>query len=74
MDIHLIGYVGLILNLTSMAMKDVLHLRWFSLVANVVYIIYGILLSSPPFIIGCSIAVIIHSYHIFKIKSELKQQ
>ena len=62
--INLIGYSGLILNLSSMAMKDVMLLRILSLIANGIYIIYGILLAAPPFIIGCSIAVLIHAYHL----------
>lgn len=62
--IHLIGYFALVLNLISMAMKSALHLRVFSLVANAIYIVYGILLQAPPFIIGCSIAVIIHAFRI----------
>ena len=64
---HIIGYSALILNLISMAMKNVVHLRLFSLIANSVYILYGILLNAPPFIIGCSIAVLIHAYHLFKL-------
>ena len=68
--IHVLGYCGLALNLTSMAMKKLLYLRWLSLIANVTYIFYGIQLQSPPFIIGCSIAVLIHFYHIRKIYQE----
>ena len=64
---HFIGYSALVLNLTSMAMKSVVRLRLLSLVANAVYIVYGILLQAPPFIIGCSIAVLIHAYHLRKL-------
>lgn len=73
--IHLIGYMALALNLTSMAMKNVLYLRWLSLVANIIYLVYGIVLHAPPFIIGCGIAILIHGYHIFKLKrsSEIQQ-
>ena len=67
--IHFIGYSALVLNLISMAMKKVVYLRWFSLIANAIYILYGVLLQAPPFIIGCSIAVIIHAYHLFRIRS-----
>lgn len=65
---HIIGYVGLVVNLTSMAMSKLLYLRVLSLVANAIYILYGFLLDAPPFIIGCSVAVLIQAYGIFKIK------
>lgn len=65
--IHYVGYSALILNLISMAMNNVIYLRLFSLVANTIYIVYGILLNAPPFIIGCSIAVMIHAYHLQKL-------
>ncbi|MEM1137746.1 MAG: hypothetical protein AAGI07_18045 [Bacteroidota bacterium] len=68
--IDLIGYAALGLNLLSMTMKDILYLRLFSFLANVSYIIYGVMLSAMPIIVGCSIAVAIHSYHIVKIKIE----
>ena len=69
---HLIGYSGLVLNLASMAMKNVLYLRWLSLIANAIYLVYGILLSAPPFIIGCTIAMFIQAYHIFLLVSKTK--
>ena len=67
--IHLIGYSALVINLTSMAMKNMVYLRWCSLIANAVYILYGVLLNAPPLIIGCSIAVLIHAYHLRTILS-----
>ena len=63
--IDLLGYGALVLNLVSMAMKNVLRLRIFSLIANVLYLIYGIYLPAPPFILGCSIAIGLHAYHIY---------
>ena len=68
--IHLIGYVALVINLTSMAMKDVFHLRILSLVANALYVVYGILLHAPPLIIGCTIAVLLHGYYVVKLWSK----
>ena len=68
--IHIIGYIGLALNLLSMTMKNVMTLRILSALANFIYVIYGIIISSPPFVIGCSIAVIIHAYHITRLIKE----
>ncbi|MEL7001421.1 MAG: hypothetical protein AAFN93_01665 [Bacteroidota bacterium] len=47
-----------------MTRKNMVSLRIISLLANGVYILYGIRLEAPPFIIGCSIAVLIHLYHL----------
>ena len=65
--IDLVGYSALLLNLGSMAMRNLLRLRVLSAIANMVYIVYGLLIDAPPFIIGCSIAVGIHLYHLRKI-------
>lgn len=72
--IDLIGYIGLTMNLLSMTMKDILWLRWFSIVANSIYICYGIMLGAMPFIIGCSIAVCIHIYHLIIMYSVKKKE
>lgn len=72
--IHIIGYTALALNLTSMAMKNVFLLRTLSLIANSIYLVYGIVLKAPPFVIGCTIAIIIHGYHLVKLKNESRNQ
>lgn len=65
--IHIVGYIALALNLMSMTMKNVLYLRILSAIANLIYVIYGVIIVAPPIVIGCSIAVIIHSYHILRL-------
>lgn len=65
--VDIIGYSALTLNLFSMTMKKVLHLRILAISANSIYIIYGLFLHAMPFIIGCTIAVIIHAYHVYKL-------
>jgi hypothetical protein len=62
--INIIGYLGLVINLFSMSLNGEKKLRLFSLIANSIYIVYGILLEAFPVIIGSSIAVFIHSYRI----------
>lgn len=32
------------------------------------YMLYGLMLHAMPFIIGCTIAVSIHTYHIYRLK------
>ena len=65
--VQTIGYAALTLNLISMSMKNVLYLRVCSLIANAIYIVYGVLMNAPPVFIGCSIGVLLHSYYIYKI-------
>lgn len=63
-----LGFLALSLNLTAMTMKGILYLRILSLVANVIYIVYGLLLGAAPIIAGSSIAVVIHSVSIYRLK------
>ncbi len=65
--IHLVGLAALGFTLLAMSMKDILILRILSAVANFIYIIYGILLGSPPLVIGGGIVIVIHGYHINKL-------
>jgi hypothetical protein len=67
MMIHLLGYLGLALNLLSMTRKNLLTLRVLSATANIIYIVYGVMLGAPPVVIGCTVAVIVHDYHIVKL-------
>ncbi|MBX7152346.1 hypothetical protein K1X84_11940 [bacterium] len=66
--IHTIGYIALILNLFSMTKSNPMSLRIFSFLANAIYVIYGIFLNAPPIFIGCGIAVVIHLFHIIKLR------
>lgn len=68
--IHILGYIALALNLFSMTRKNILSLRVLSAAANALYILYGVLLASPPIVIGCSIAVTIHLHKIYQIKTD----
>lgn len=67
-----VGYTALILNLISMSMKNLLKLRLISLVANIIYIYYSIMISATPMIIGSVIACILHAYGIFMILRKTK--
>ncbi len=63
-----IGYGALIINLYSMSTKGEYKLRLISLVANAIYILYGALISATPIIVGCTIAVFLHGYHLRRLK------
>lgn len=68
-----IGYVALIINLYSMSSKGEYKLRLLSLVANIIYIIYGALINATPVIVGCTIAVLLHIYHIRRLQIKKTQ-
>ncbi len=66
--IDCIGYGGLVINLYSMSTKGEYKLRLVSLIANVIYIVYGALLAATPILVGCTIAVLLHGYHLRRLK------
>jgi hypothetical protein len=63
-----IGYFALLINLYSMSTKGEYKLRLFSLIANAFYIFYGLVIGALPIIIGCSIAVMLHGYHLRRLQ------
>ena len=63
-----IGYTALVINLYSMSAKGEYKLRIISLIANMGYIFYGALISAMPIIIGCTVAVFLHAFHIRRLK------
>ena len=65
--INALGSAALLLNLISMNMTSMLMLRWLSLSGNLLFAIYGLLINAIPIVIGTSIAVAIHGYHLLKI-------
>ncbi|AXT54458.1 hypothetical protein J8L88_14160 [Aquimarina sp. MMG015] len=65
--IDCIGYGGLVINLYSMSTKGEYKLRLISLIANAVYILYGTIISATPIIVGCTIAVFLHGYHLRRL-------
>ncbi|WP_299212274.1 hypothetical protein [uncultured Aquimarina sp.] len=53
-----------------MSTKGEYKLRLISLIANVGYIFYGALISATPIIVGCTIAVFLHAYHIKRLRTK----
>ncbi|WP_299276405.1 hypothetical protein [uncultured Psychroserpens sp.] len=66
--IDCIGYAGLVINLYSMSTKGEYKLRLISLIANIIYILYGALIAATPIIVGCIIAVLLHGYHLRRLR------
>lgn len=69
-----IGYAALIINLYSMSTKGEYKLRLISLIANIGYILYGVLIGAIPIIVGCIIAVFLHGYHIRRLRINKRGQ
>ncbi len=69
--IDIIGYLAIVINLYSMSAKGEYKLRLFSIVANTIYIFYGILIAALPIIVGGSIAVGLHLYRLKNISKNL---
>jgi hypothetical protein len=63
-----LAYIGIGLNLFSMYLKGEFRLRIFSVIANLTFLLYGILTGTAPFIIGCSIAVFLHTYRLIGMR------
>jgi hypothetical protein len=57
--VDFIGYTALVINLTSMAMRNILLLRGFSAVANFIYVIYGVILG------GCRLSSAVPSRFLY---------
>ena len=69
-----IGYIALVINLYSMSTKGEYKLRFISLIANAGYILYGALIGATPIIVGCTIAVLLHGYHLRRLRINKQEQ
>ncbi len=61
------GYTALGLSLVSMNMTDMRLFRWLHLLASCVYMVYGLMISAMPLIIGATLFVIIHCYRLYRL-------
>ncbi len=71
--IDTLGYAALVINLYSMSAKGEYKLRLISLIANIGYIVYGLLISATPIILGCTIAVFLHGFHLRRLQTKKQQ-
>lgn len=60
------GYLALGLSLMAMANNNMLKLRVLHALSAIAYIVYGVLLDAFPLVIGGSLFLMIHSYHLLK--------
>lgn len=71
--VQIIGFAALGINLFSMSFKDLLFLRVGSLIANILYVVYGLFIQAAPIYIGCSIMIVIHILRLLELKSNQKK-
>ncbi len=63
---NVIGFIALIVAIFALSKKDIITLRWWHLWSSSIYIIYGVIISAPPVIVGALLYCGIHSWHIYK--------
>jgi len=73
-SMDMVGYLALSINLYSMSVKGEQKLRIISAIANSFFVIYGSLIGAMPIIIGSTIAVCLHTYHIIRISKEARKE
>lgn len=66
--IDLLGYLSMGINLMSMSMTHLKHLRLMSMTANSLFATYGYLIQATPIVVAASIAVSIHSWKLLQEK------
>ena len=65
---EIIGYAGMVLTILSFTLKDVIKLRIISLIASILWIVYGTHHKDLPIIIVNVSVMIIHVYYLLKLK------
>lgn len=63
-----VGYLAMLLVISSFVFKDILRLRIVNLTGAVAFIVYGIMLEAWPIIITNTVIIIIQVYHLSKPK------
>jgi hypothetical protein len=67
--IDVLGYIALGLALFAMLKKQLSTIRWMHMISCVFYLIYGLLTESNPVSIGAILFIIIHIYHLSKLRN-----
>ncbi|HCX23349.1 MAG: hypothetical protein CMB80_31950 [Flammeovirgaceae bacterium] len=69
MRAELIGYSAIIFSLLAMSQTSVWKLRVLHMISAVIYILYGSMLDAYPIVFGSCLFLLIHSWHLIKLKS-----
>lgn len=64
--VDLIGFAALAIALVAMSRKNVIILRRWHLAASTLYLVYGLLITAYPIIVGAVLYCSIHLYHLYK--------
>jgi hypothetical protein len=64
--IEIFGYIGMIIVLLSMSMKDIIKLRIWNSVACAIFVVYGIAHGTLPIVAMNVLVILINVYYIIK--------
>lgn len=64
---EVVGYLGTALIVFSLAMKSIVRLRIVNLTGALLFVVYGMTISSLPVIVLNSLTSLLNIYHLFKI-------
>lgn len=65
--IEVIGYCALAVSVLSISMRNMRTFRWLHLASSSLYLLYGILISALPLVIGATLFMGIHAVRLFKM-------
>ncbi len=67
--LEILGYAALAFSLMAVNKTNMKSFRWLHLLASSLYLAYGISLNAMPIMIGATIFMGLHIYHLRKIYS-----
>lgn len=67
-SLDLYGYFSMCVVIFSCLLKDVKWLRFWNIIGCMLFVVYGFLIGSTPTVVMNIIIILIHGYHIWKLK------
>ena len=64
--IEIIGYIASAFVLISVMMRSIVKLRWYLLIGNIFYVIYGVLINAMPVILLNAINGVLNIYFLYQ--------
>ncbi|KJY96610.1 MULTISPECIES: YgjV family protein [Pseudoalteromonas] len=68
-----LGYVASALLVTSLAMSDVVKLRWFNLAGCIAFTAYGVAIAAWPVALTNALLSVVNIYHLHKLAQAKRQ-
>ncbi len=64
MSIEVLGYLAIAVGLIAMSCKEIIWLRSIHSISALIYIVYGSMIEALPIVVGGSVFLLIHMYHL----------